>query len=88
MFLYLSIRTDRAQEQLVRRREGAGDSAQDILPDGTVIEVLAEIIRNNRIQIDQSAILLRLAQRGIRITALQLNQLCTRLGLKKTLGFP
>ena len=88
VFLYLSIRTDRAQEQLVRRREGAGDSAQDILPDGTVIEVLAEIIRNNRIQIDQSAILLRLAQRGIRITALQLNQLCTRLGLKKTLGFP
>jgi hypothetical protein len=88
VFLYLSIRIDRAQEQLVRRREGAGDSAQDILPDETVIEVLAEIIRNNRIQIDQSAILLRLAQRGIRITALQLNQLCTRLGLKKTLGFP
>lgn len=57
VFLYLSIRTDRAQQQLVHRREGAGDRAQDILPDGIVIEVLAEIIRGNRVQIDQSAII-------------------------------
>ncbi len=49
VFLYLSFRTDRAQQQLVHRREGAGDSAQDILPDGIVIEVLAEIIRGNRV---------------------------------------
>ena len=88
VFVYLSIRTDRAQQQLVSRREGVGDSAQEILPDGVVIEVLAEIIRSNRLQIDHSAILSRLAQRGIRITTLQLNQLCTRLDLKKTLGFP
>ena len=88
IFVYLSIHTDSAQQQLVRRRAGAGDSAHDILPDGIVIEVLAEIIRGNQVQIDHSAILSRLAQRGIRISALQLNQLCTRLGLKKTLGFP
>ena len=88
VFVYLSIRTDGAQQQRVRRREGVSDSVQDVLPDGIVIEVLAEIIRGNRVQIDQSAILSRLAQRGIRISALQLNQLCTRLGLKKTLGFP
>ncbi len=87
VFVYLSRRSDRAQQQLARRREGVGDSAQDVLPDGIVIEVLAEIIRSNRVQIDQSALLTRLAQRGIRISALQLNQLCTRLGLKKTLGF-
>ena len=87
VFLYLSNRADRAQQQLVLRREGAGDSTQDILPGETVIEVLAELIRSNRIQIDQDAILLRLTQRGIKITALQINQLCTRLGLKKTLGF-
>jgi len=87
VFLYLSNRADRAQQQLVLRREGAGDSARNILPDETVIEVLAEVIRSNQIQIDQDAILLRLTQRGIKITALQLNQLCTRLGLKKTLGF-
>jgi len=86
--LYLSIRTDRAQQQLVHRREGAGDRAQDILPDGIVIEVLAEIIRGNRVQIDQSAIITRLAARGIRIAAAQFSQLCTRLDLKKTLGFP
>jgi hypothetical protein len=43
VFLYLSIRTDRAQAQLVRRREEAGDNAQDILPDGTVIEVFMPI---------------------------------------------
>ena len=88
VFVYLSICADRAQQQLVHRREGVGDTAQDVLPDGIVIEVLAEIIRGNRVQIDQSAILSRLAQKGIRITALQLNQLCIRLDLKKTLGFP
>jgi hypothetical protein len=82
------MRTDKTQQQLVRRREGVGDSVQEVLPDGIVIEVLAEIIRSNRVQIDQSAILTRLVERGIRITALQLSRLCTRLGLKKTLGFP
>jgi hypothetical protein len=88
VFVYFSIRTDRAQQQLARRREGVGDSVQDVLPDGIVIEVLAEIIRGNQVQIDQSALLSQLAERGIRISALQLNQLCTRLGLKNTLGFP
>lgn len=88
VFVYLSIRTDRAQQQRVRRRKGVGDSAQDILPDGIVIEVLAEIIRGDQVQIDQNAILSRLAQRDIKITALQFDQLCTRLDLKKTLGFP
>lgn len=86
-FVYLSMRSDRTQQQLVCRREGVRDGVQDVLPDGIVIEVLAEIIRGNRVQIDQSAILTRLVQKGIKITALQLNQLCTRLGLKKTLGF-
>ncbi len=87
VFLYHSIRTERAQQQLARRREGAGESVQDILPDGMVIEVLAEIIRGNRVQIDQSDIITQLGARGIRITAAQLNQLCTRLDLKKTPGF-
>lgn len=88
VFVYFSMRTDKAQQQRVRRREGVGDSLQDVLPDGIVIEVLTEIIRGNRVQIDQSAILTRLAERGIRVSALQLSQLCTRLGLKKTLGSP
>lgn len=87
VFVYLSLCADRVQQQLVNRREGVGDTAQDVLPDGIVIEVLAEIIRGNRVQIDQSIILSRLAQKGIRISALQLNQLCIRLDLKKTLGF-
>ena len=87
VFLYHSIGTERAQQQLARRHEGAGESAQDILPDGMVIEVLAEIIRGNRVQIDQNAIITQLDARGIRITASQLNQLCTRLNLKKTPAF-
>lgn len=87
IFVYLSMSSDRMQQQLVCRREGVRDSVQDVLPDEIVIEVLAEIIRGNRVQIDQSVILTRLIHRGIRITALQLNQLCTRLGLKKTLDF-
>lgn len=88
IFVYLSRQPDKAQQQRVHRREGVGDSAQDILPDGMVIEVLAEIIRGNQVEIDQSALLWRLAHRGVKITASQLKQLCTRLGLKKTLGFP
>lgn len=87
IFVYLSMRSDRMQQQLVYRREGVRDSVQDILPEGIVIEVLVEIIRGNRVQIDQSVILTRLVQKGIRITALQLSQLCTRLDLKKTPGF-
>jgi hypothetical protein len=84
----VSIHADRTQQQLSYRREGARDSTQDVLPDGIVIEVLAEIIRANRVQIDQSAIIERLAVRGVGITASQFNQLCTRLDLKKTAGFP
>ncbi len=87
VFVYLSIYADRAEQQLTHRREGAGDSAQDILPDGFVIEVLAEIIRTNRVQLDHSAIIKRLATRGIEINESQFSQLCNRLGLKKTLGF-
>jgi hypothetical protein len=87
VFLYHSIRAEKAHRQLARRREGVGDSAQAILPDGIVIEVLAEIIRGSQRQIDQSAIMTQLDARGIRITASQLNQLCIRLDLKKTPGF-
>jgi hypothetical protein len=87
VFVYLNREADRAQRQLIRRRDGVVESVQDVLPDGVVIEVLTEIIRSNQVQIDQSAILMRLAQRGIRITKLQLKQLCIRLDLKKTLGF-
>ena len=88
VFVYLSRQPDRAQQQLACRREGKGDRTQDLLPHGMVIEVLAEIIRGNRVEIDQSAIVTGLAKRGMRITASQLKQVCTRLGLKKTLGFP
>ncbi|MGB7934885.1 MAG: hypothetical protein WCH04_22220 [Gammaproteobacteria bacterium] len=87
VFVYLNRDANRAQQQLIRRHDGVVDSAQDVLPDGIVIEVLSEIIRSNQVQIDQSAILIRLAQRGIRITQSQLKHLCISLGLKKTLGF-
>lgn len=87
VFLYLSMGSDRAQQQLARRRAGAGDSAQGVLADGMVIEVLAEIIRSNQVPIDQSALLARLAARGIKISTSQLKQLCNRLNLKKTRGF-
>ena len=88
VFVYLSIRADKMRQQLTYRREGARDSTQDVLPDGIVIEVLAEIIHANRVQIDPSAIIERLVARGIGITVSQFNQLCTRLDLKKTAGFP
>ncbi|MCP4527354.1 MAG: hypothetical protein GY833_15780, partial [Aestuariibacter sp.] len=49
VFVYISIRADRAGHQLARRHEGARDSVHDILPDGIVIEVLAEIIRASQV---------------------------------------
>lgn len=88
VFLYLSLSDDKRQKQLTHRHEGKGDDATDLLPDGTVIEVLVEIIRSNQVQIDQHAILSRLETRGVRITALQLRQLCRRLDLKKTPDSP
>ncbi len=87
VFVYLSTGVNRAQQQIAHRHEGRRDSTQDVLPDGIVIEVVAEIIRSNRVQIDQSTILSRLAARGIRITPSQFSQLCTRLDLKKTLAY-
>lgn len=87
VFVYLSTGVNRAQQQIAHRHEGRRDSTQEVLPDGIVIEVVAEIIRSNRVQIDQSTILSRLAARGIRITPSQFSQLCTRLDLKKTLAY-
>lgn len=88
VFLYLSVHDKQRQKQLAHRHEGQGDDAKDLLPDGTIIEVLVEIIRCNQVQIDQHAILSRLATRGVQITASQLKQLCTRLDLKKTPDSP
>ncbi len=83
-YVYLSIDPDRAQQQLACRYEQRADRVQDLLPDGMVIEVLAEIIRANTVDIDEPTILARLVARGIDISAAQLSQVCTRLALKKT----
>lgn len=84
VFLYLSIHSDTAQKQRVERLEGS----QKRLPDGIVVEVLAEIIRGNQSYIDQKALLSRLAAKDIVLTSSQLKQLCMHLDLKKTVGFP
>jgi hypothetical protein len=85
-FVYLSIDPDKAQEQLACRHKHRADSVQDVLPDGIVVEVLAEIIRADTVAIDEPAILSRLVARGTDISATQLSQVCTRLALKKTPG--
>ncbi len=86
-FVYLSIQTDQARQQLECRREGVNDRTQEVLADGMVIEVLAEIIRSNRVDIDHETLITRLSVRGIRITPRQLQQLCIKLDLKKTPEF-
>lgn len=85
VFLYLGSRADSAKVQRRCRHEGNIDYTEDILPDGVIIEILAEIIRSNQVEINQHAIVSQLATRGIHITASQLKQLRTRLDLKKTL---
>ena len=48
VLVYLSPRAKRAKVQRRRCHEGNTDHTQDILPDGVVIEILAEIIRSNQ----------------------------------------
>lgn len=84
-FLYLNYQPEKSGEQLNCRQQNQTGCLNDILLDSLVIEVLSEIIRSDQLTINCEKIALQLAANGIYITARQCDELCQRLGLKKTL---
>lgn len=83
-FLYLNHQGDKADQQVVCRQQKQIGCLDEVLPDSVVIEVLSEIIRSNPLAIDSQQITAQLLKKGIHITPAQCDDLCQRLGLKKT----
>jgi len=92
LYVYVGAKTQRAVEQVARRRERleAGAKVAPIpgVPVITVIEVLVEVIRAGRVLITPAEAARRLCGRGIPVTVSEAEQVFTRYGLtalKKTL---
>jgi hypothetical protein len=84
-FLYLNHQQDKAGQQLACRQQNQTGCLDDVLPDSLVIEVLSEIIRSDQLEIDCQKIAAQVLKNGFNITSTQCDDLCQRLGLKKTL---
>jgi hypothetical protein len=92
LYVYVCIKTKRADEQMTRRREWleAQVAVAPVakLPIITVIEVLLELIRAGKVLIAPVVVVERLRVRGIPITMDEVEQIFARYGLealKKTL---
>lgn len=86
-FLYLNHQPDKAGQQVDCRQQNQLGCLDEVLPDSVVIEVLSEIIRSNQLAIDSQQIAAQLLKKGTHITPSQCDDLCQRLGLKKTQAF-
>jgi hypothetical protein len=90
-FLYVSAKRRKAKAQIARRQEAIEKEAAERggKPSSTVIiEVLLEIIHGTKVEIEPSAIVARLATRGISVTTAQVEALLEEHGLKKTAKSP
>ena len=86
-FLYVSAKRHKAKAQIARRHEQIEREAakrEEKPTSAVVIEVLLEIIHGSKVEVEPSAIAARLAARGIRVTAAQVEALLKEHGLKKT----
>ena len=86
LYVYVSIKTKRAAEQVARRREWL-DSDIGITPDSevaitTVIEVLLELIRAGKVLIAPAVVVERLRVRGVHITIGEIEQVFAHYGLE------
>lgn len=79
-YLYLNHQQDKAERQLACRQQNRTGRLDDALPEYMVIEVLSEIIRSGRPEIDCPKIASRLLNNGFVITPAQCDDLCRRLG--------
>ena len=91
LYVYVSAKTQRAAEQVAKRRESleAGAKAGPVsqVPLITVIEVLIEVIRAGKVLIAPTEVAQRLCGRGIAITVNEAEQIYASYGLnplKKT----
>jgi len=90
-FLYVNAKRRNAKAQIARREEKlqreAAEHAQKPA-SAVVIEVLLEIIHRAKVEADPSAIVGRLAARGVSVTREQVEALLREHGLKKTAKHP
>lgn len=84
-FLYLNCQPEKSSEQLNCRQQNQTGCLSDVLSDSLVIEVLSEIIRSDQLTINCEKVASQLVKNGFNITSTQCDNLCQRLGLKKTL---
>lgn len=85
-FLYVSIESKRAKEQIARRSELKIDGVEfgEQVPEWVVIEVLAEVIRGTAGELDAAEVTSRLRERGVTIRSHQVKDIFERCNLKKT----
>ncbi|MHC4406651.1 MAG: hypothetical protein ACYTG0_44070 [Planctomycetota bacterium] len=88
MYLYVSVQPERAQEQIVTRRNLLAEKREAVpLTPATIIEILIETIRLAQVQVAPAKVAKRLATRGIVVTAQQVEEILARYGIdagKKT----
>lgn len=86
-FLYVSVKQRKAKVQIARRQQELqrreAEHEEKPVP-AVVIEVLLDIIHRAKVETEPSAVAARLAARGVRVTARQVETLLEEHGLKKT----
>ena len=82
--LYLSADPQRANQQLMQRRQALGQdpSSRVAMTDDTVIAVLVEALQGAEVLVSASRVASRLAARGVAVTAAQVEQIFTQFGLE------
>jgi hypothetical protein len=78
--IYLSTDPVRADEQLMERRQAPSSEVQ--ISNETVIAVLVEALQSTEVLVAPSILALRLAARGVVVTAVQVERIFTRYGLE------
>lgn len=84
-YLYVNAKRRKAKAQIARRKEELEAGEREAKLSGAiVVEVLLEIIHGAKVATEPAAIAARLADRGISVSAAQVEALLEEHGLKKT----
>lgn len=83
LYLYVSGNAQRAREQYKKREELSQTTS---VSAKVIIEILAEVIRGNRICVEVAELAERLRERGVPVAEQQVAQVLGLYGVKKTLG--
>jgi len=82
--LYLSADPERANQQLIERRQAIRHEPRSPVPmsDETLIAVLVEALQSAEVLVSASIVASRLVARGVAVTGQQVEQIFTRYGLE------